>query len=128
MKRLTIALLVLAACHTKPKGLGYLDQYAGRKPGDIWATEPLHTQLKEILGDRYDPFVKDMAGAGALTRDKYLYSYATIDSGYAYILIDTHTGKLAAAIYTRASIENFQSPGEAFDVPAGLKSQLDSLK
>ncbi|WP_133993493.1 hypothetical protein [Dinghuibacter silviterrae] len=128
MKRLAIALLVLAACHTKPKGLGYLEQYAGQAPGAIWGTEPLHSQLKDLLGDRYDPFVKDMAGAGALTKDKYLYTYATIDSGYAYILIDTHTDKIAAAIYTKAAIENFQSPGEAFDVPAVLKSQLDSLK
>jgi hypothetical protein len=132
MQRIVIlALFLLAACHSgHGDSLAYLDKYAGQSPGaaGIWDTEPLHTKLKDITGDRYDQFVKYMKAAGPLTRDKYLYAIAPVDSGFAYILIDTHTAKLAASIYTKAAIENFQSPGEAFSTPAGVQSQLDSMK
>lgn len=134
MKRLSILLLFFTACHNKPSGLAYLNQYAGQTPtsAGIWTTEPLHTQLKEMTGDRYDQFVKYMASAGPLTQDRYLYALAPIahDStrGYAYLLVDTKTNKIEASMHTTFEIENFQSPGEAFTVPAAIQGQLDSLK
>lgn len=132
MKRLVVlSLLLLAACHGgHGDSLAYLGQYAGKSPAaaGIWETEPLHTKLKDITGDRYDQFVKYMKASGPLTQDKYLYSIAPVDSGFAYILIDMKTNKIAAAIYTKAAIENFQDPGESFTTPAGIQGQLDSLK
>ena len=131
MRRIFLLTFVMAACHGgHGDSLAYLSAYAGKSPAaaGIWDTEPLHTKLKDILGDRYTPFVNDMKAAGPLTQDKYLYAVAPVDSGFAYILIDTHTSKLAAAIYTKAAIENFQSPGESFTTPAGIQSQLDSMK
>jgi hypothetical protein len=135
MKRLSLLLLLLAACHRKPSdSLAYLGQYAGQTPtaAGIWTTEPLHTQLKEMTGDRYDQFVKYMGNAGPLTQDDYLYALAPIahDStrGYAFILIDTKTNKIEASMHTTFAIENFQSPGEAFTLPAPIQSRLDSLK
>lgn len=131
MKRLSILLLLLTACHHRPAdSLAYLGRYVGQTPAaaGIWTTEPLHTQLKDLTGDRYDQFVKYMAGAGALTEDDYLYAVAPIDSGLAYILVDTHTNKINASIYTKAAIEHFQSPGEAFKTPMEIQRLLDSLK
>ena len=121
MKRLLL-LFLLVSCHHKPDGLAYLEQYTGQTPAaaGIWNTEPLHTQLKEMIGDRYDQFVRYMGNAGPLTRDKYLYSFAPIAGGYAYLLIDTHTNKIAASIHTAIEIENFQSPGESFTLPAAI--------
>lgn len=133
-----VALFLLAglsACHQKHgDSLAYLDQYVGQKPGaGLWSSEPLHTKLKDLTGDRYDQFVQYMQQAEPLTSNgKYLYTLAPIakDStrGYAFILVNTKTGKLAASIHTTVEIENFQSPGEAFEVPEPIRSQLDSLK
>ena len=132
MKRFAIlAVIVLAACHGgHGDSLTYLNEYAGKSPAaaGIWNTEPLHTRLKDITGDRYDQFVTYMKAAGPLTQDKYLYAIAPIDSGFAYILIDTKTSKTAASIYSKVAIENFQDPGETFTTPAGVQSQLDLLK
>ena len=139
LRFLTIALMItfaafFDACMSAHSGsLQYLDQYVGKEPAvvGLWETEPLHTQLKELMGDKYDPFIKDMKGGGPLTRDQYIYSlaYITQDSsrGYAFLLVDTKSNKIQAAIMTNKEIEKFQSPGEVFVVPAAIQNKLDSL-
>jgi hypothetical protein len=125
MKRYLL-LFLLIGCRGHGDSLAYLDAQVGQRPtAGFWDTEPLHKKLKDLLGDRYTQFVADMAKAGPLSRGKYLYLISPIDSGYAYLLIDTQTGKLSASMHSSIQIENFQSPGEAFDVPAEIQSKIE---
>jgi hypothetical protein len=130
---LTLAALTLTlpACNSH-KGLKYLEAYVGQLPSasGMWKSEPLHTQLKELTGDQYDQFVKYMDAASPLVKDTLLYTLAPIahDStkGYAYILIDTKTNNIQAAMETNMAIQKFQSPREAFIVPQAIQQKLDS--
>jgi hypothetical protein len=123
MKKYWLLLLMLGACRGHGDSLAYLDAQVGQVPtAGFWKTEPLHTKLKDLTGDRYNQFVSDMGKAGPLMRDKYLYLLSPIDSGYAYLLIDTKTGKLSASMHSSIQIENFQSPGEAFDLPPEIQA------
>jgi hypothetical protein len=135
--RLTVIsiLCLLSACHgTHSSSLTYLEQYVGKQPAAVglWDTEPLHTQLKDLTGDKYDQFVQYMKGSGELSRDRYLYALSEIaqDStrGYAFILVDTKTNKIQVGIETNVSIQKFQSPAEVFETPAAVQQKLDSIK
>jgi hypothetical protein len=140
MRRFTISLMIMSALLLTLNGckrsnsLHYLNNYIGKQPQAIglWDSEPLHSQLKELTGDQYDQFIKYMKDAAPLARDKYVYSYGRIaqDStrGYAFLLVDADKGKMLAAIITNYQIQKFQSPAEAFTVPAPLQSKLDSLE
>jgi hypothetical protein len=134
MKRIALAALILtlAACNNH-KGLKYLEAYVGQLPSTtgMWKSEPLHSQLKELTGDQYDQFVKYMDAAAPLVKDTLLYTIAPIahDStkGYAYILIDTKTNNIQAAMETNMAIQKYQSPKEAFIVPQAIQQKLDSI-
>jgi hypothetical protein len=140
MRRLTLSLVIISGLFValmsgckRSASLRYLDGYIGKQPGaaGIWDSEPLHSQLKDLVGDQYTQFTNYMKDATPLARDKYLYSYGRIEQdstrGYALLLVDTDKGKMLAAIVTNYQIQKFQSPAEAFTVPAELQSKLDSL-
>jgi hypothetical protein len=136
MKRLIIIsslLLVMSSCkHTN--SLRYLDEYTGKRPASagLWDSEPLHSQLKDLTGDQFDQFIKYMKDAVPLAKDKYFFTYSLISQdstrGLAYILVDADKSKILAGITTNYQIQKFQSPGEAFTLPAPLQSRLDSLE
>ena len=124
--------LGLASCK-RSTSLHYFDAYVGKDPAasGAWDSEPLHHQMKELMGNQYDQFMNYMKGAGPFVKGQYVYTYGRIaqDStrGYAFILVDTKKDKMLTAIITNYQIQKFQDPAEAFTVPVELQDKIDSI-
>jgi len=110
--------------------LFYLEQYIGRSPATVglWQTEPLHTQLTQLLGKSYPVFEQTMQQAQPLRKERVLYTFGTSSDQtgdtLCILLVDVENNKLHVSIVKKGEREQFQSPGEELYVPQEIEQLL----
>jgi hypothetical protein len=113
-----------------PSELAYLEQYLGKRPGEVnmWATEPLHSRLRELLGEQYDAYLEMMQEAMPLAKDRVLYTIAAAPDhaipGVGYLLVDTRPGHLKAYFLFGDYELSAQSPGEDLYLPKAVRDRV----
>jgi hypothetical protein len=110
--------------------LFYLEQYIGQSPAtvDLWRTEPLHSQLRQLLGKSYPIFEQTMQQAQPLRKERVLYTFgATSDQAgnrLCILLIDVENNKLHVSLVNEGERKQFQTPGEDLYIPQEIEHLL----
>lgn len=112
------------------QSFSYLHEYVGQTPMavNLWATEPLQSELKKVLGSKYSTFMKHMENAKVLKRDRVIYTIAAIpDSvtkGYTLALFDTADIQAEIFFLKKDTILEYASEGDRLYWPDEFRNLM----
>ncbi|QLG89130.1 hypothetical protein HQ393_13250 [Chitinibacter bivalviorum] len=111
-----------------------LTQYKGKFPQDIGLlteVSPIMPELKQILGDDFNAFMKHMSAPSTLQFDRVLYVLGNKPQAgkqdSAWLLIDAENRKLEAGLIQNGEVKVFSSKGEALYRPAEVTQLIEKL-
>lgn len=111
-----------------------LTQYKGKFPQDIGLlteVSPIMPELKKILGDDFNAFIKQMSAPSTLQYDRVLYVLGNKPQAgkqdSAWLLIDAENRKLEAGVIQHGQVKVFSSKGEALYRPAEVTQLIEKL-
>lgn len=109
-----------------------LSQYKGKFPQDIGLfteVSPIMPELKQILGDDFNAFMKQMSAPSSLQYDRVLYVLGNKPQAgkqeSAWLLIDPENRKLEAGLIQNGEVKVFSSKGEMLYRPAEVTQVIE---
>lgn len=108
----------------------YINEFVGQTPMavNLWATEPLQSELKRVLGRKYDTFIKDVKSAEALKKDRVIYTVAAqpgpTNKGYILALFDTTEIQVEVFFIKKDAILEYASEGQRLYWPDEVRNLM----
>ncbi len=128
-----------AAAEKTPSGLAeasslsYIEKYVGRYPrtAKMFESEPLQSQLTELIGDQYRTFLQCLQVGSLLKRSEAgIYYLAGRGRGEnsnnrAYLLIDPVLNQIEAGLILKGNVKRFRGPGNEIPVPPEIRMLVE---
>ena len=113
--------------------LDYIAGHLGKRPAevDLWQTEPLRSELQQLLGEDLDFYTEIMQEAMPLKKDRVIYTIGIAPDhaipGIGYLLVDTENDKLKVfGVFGDHKVEA-QSRGEPLYLPQEVKERVERV-
>lgn len=114
-------------------GLDYIAEFLGKRPAEVnlWQTEPLRSELQQLLGDDFGFYTEIMQEAMPLKKDRVIYAIGIAPDhaipGIGYLLVDTENDKVKVfGVFGDHKVEA-QSRGEPLYLPQEVKDQVERI-
>lgn len=113
--------------------LSVVRKYLRKRPSEVnlWNTEPLRSNLYQILGSEYEPFVELMQNATPLKEEKLIYTIGSHPDlsriGFGYMIIDAEKNLLRVGIVKPGYHRTFGAGTNDLNTPDEIERKFKSM-